>query len=322
MRKAVTAAISACLSLVLAACGTGAGEKKETASPASQQTVKLGLTQFVEHPALDTIRQGIIDGLKTSGYEEGKNLEVDYQNAHGDVNNTVSIAQKFAGDGKDMVVAITTPSAQAAAKVITDKPVVFSTVTDPISAQLVSSLEKPDKNVTGTSDKVSMEQQLQLMKSVMPQLKTVGVVYTTSEINAEVQVKELEEAGISNLSEVQLATQSLVGKAEAILIPIDNTVVSSFEAVLGVAKQAKIPVFASDVDTVKRGAVATYGIDYYQMGKQTGEMAARILHGQKIADNPVEVSKKTDLYINEAAAAAFGLTVPAELKQQAKEIFK
>jgi putative ABC transport system substrate-binding protein len=333
MRKAVTVAISACMSLVLAACGAGAGKQQETSAPAAQQTVKLGLTQFVEHPALDTIRQGILDGLKASGFEEGKNLEVDYENAHGEVNNTVSIAQKFAGDGKDMVVAITTPSAQAAAKVITDKPVVFSTVTDPISAQLVSSLEKPDKNVTGTSDKVSMEQQLQLIKSVMPQVKTVGVVYTTSEINAEVQVKELEEAGkklgvsvvkagISSLSEVQLAAQSLVGKAEAILIPIDNTVVSSFEAVLGVAEQAKIPVFASDVDTVKRGAVATYGIDYYQMGKQTGEMAARILKGQKIADNPVEVSKKTDLYINEAAAAKFGLTLPAELKQQAKEIFK
>ncbi|MFY0545280.1 ABC transporter substrate-binding protein [Brevibacillus sp. H7] len=331
MRRAASLFLSACLSMTLAACGNDAVQKAD--APASQQTIKLGLTQFVEHPALDSVRQGIVDGLKASGYEEGKNLEIDFQNAHGEMNNTVSIAQKFAGDGKDMVVAIATPSAQAVAKAITDKPVVFSTVTDPVSAQLVSSLDKPDKNVTGTSDKVSMEQQLDLIRTFLPNLKKLGVVYTTSEVNSQVQVKDLEEsgkkngievvkAGISSLSEVQLATQSLVGKVEAILIPIDNTVVSSFEAVLGVAEQSKIPVFASDVDTVKRGAVATYGIDYYKMGKQTGELAARILKGQPVSETPVEVSKETDLYINETAAAVFGLSLTDEIKKRAKEIVK
>lgn len=335
MRRAVSLVLTAVLGLSLAACGNGTTGEKTDAAPASssQQTVKVGLTQFVEHPALDAIHQGIVDGLKASGYEEGKNLELDYQNAHGDMNNTVSIAQKYAGDKKDLVVAIATPSAQAAAKAITDKPVVFSSVTDPLSAQLVSSLDKPDKNVTGTSDKVSMEQQLKLVKTFLPQLKKLGVIYTTSEVNSEVQVKELEEAaskegveivkaGISQLSEVQLAAQGLASKADAIFIPIDNTVVSSFEAVLGAAEQSNIPVFASDTDTVKRGAIATYGIDYYQIGKQTGEMAARILKGQKVSETPVEISKQADLYINETAAAKFGLTVPEELKQQAKEIIK
>jgi putative ABC transport system substrate-binding protein len=335
MRRAVHAVLAACLSIALTACGTQSGQTTDATATAAngQQTVKLGLTQFVEHPALDAIRQGIVDGLKASGFEEGKNVELDYQNAHGDMNNTVSIAQKFAGDGKDLVVAIATPSAQAAAKAIADKPVIFSSVTDPLSAQLVSSLEKPDKNVTGTSDKVSMEQQLELVKRFLPHLKKLGVIYTTSEVNSEVQVKELEEAakkqgievvkaGISQLSEVQLAAQGLASKTEAMFIPIDNTVVSSFEAVLGAAEQHKVPVFASDTDTVKRGAVATYGIDYYQIGKQTGEMAARILKGQKVADTPVEVSKQTELYINETAAAKFGLAIPDELKQQAKEIFK
>ncbi|TGV12013.1 sugar ABC transporter substrate-binding protein, partial [Mesorhizobium sp. M00.F.Ca.ET.186.01.1.1] len=157
MRRAVSMVLTTLLAISLAACGNQTGGQNEaTATSSGQgQTVKLGLTQFVEHPALDAIHQGILDGLKQSGYEEGKNLEVDYQNAHGDMNNTVSIAQKYAGDKKDLVVAIATPSAQAAAKAITDKPVLFSSVTDPISAQLVSSLEKPDKNVTGTSDKVS-----------------------------------------------------------------------------------------------------------------------------------------------------------------------
>ncbi|UIO40900.1 sugar ABC transporter substrate-binding protein [Brevibacillus brevis] len=334
MRRAVSMVLTALLAFSLAACGNETGGKTETAATTGQgQTVKLGLTQFVEHPALDAIHKGILDSLKDAGYEEGKNLEVDSQNAHGDMNNTVSIAQKYAGDKKDLVVAIATPSAQAAAKAIADKPVIFSSVTDPISAQLVGSLEKPDKNVTGTSDKVSMEQQLKLVKTFLPGLKKLGVIYTTSEINSEVQVKELEDAaqkqgveiikaGISQLSEVQLAAQSLASKADAIIIPIDNTVVSSFEAVLGAAEENKIPVFASDTDTVKRGAVATYGIDYYQIGKQTGDMAARILKGQSVADTPVEISKQADLYINETAAAKFGLTITEALKQQAKEIIK
>lgn len=340
MRRAVSFVLTGVLSLALAACGTGNEQVASTgnaptpaAEPEQQQAIKLGLTQFVEHPALDSISQGILDGLKEAGFEDGKNLSVDLQNAHGDMNNTVTIAQKYAGDQVDMVIAIATPSAQAAAKAITDRPVIFSAVTDPLSAQLVSSLEAPDKNVTGTSDKVSMEQQLELVKSFLPDLKKLGVIYTTSEVNSEVQVKDLEaaaekagveivKAGISQLNEVQLATQGLVGKADAIFIPIDNTIVSSFEAVLGVAEQHNLPVFASDTDTVKRGAIATYGIDYYQVGVQTGEMAARVLNGKAVAETPVEVSKVAELYINETAAAQFGLEIPEELKKQAKELIQ
>lgn len=338
MRKVFGFVLSFSMMALLAGCGGNAAAPSTpaTASASSApepKTIKLGLTQFVEHPALDSVRQGILDGLAEKGYKEGENLQVDYQNAHGDMNNTVTIAQKYAGDKNNMVIAIATPSAQAVAKTIADAPVIFSTVTDPVSAQLVSSLEKPDKNITGTSDKVSMEQQLELIQKFLPDLKKLGVIYTTSEVNSGVQVAELEEAaktkgieivkaGVTNLNEVQLGASSLVGKAEAIFIPIDNTVVSAFEAVLGVAEQEKIPVFASDLDTVKRGAVATYGIDYYKMGKQTGEMAARVLGGKTIAETPVEISKETDLYINEKAAQTFGLTINDELKNSAKEIFK
>lgn len=341
MRRVGSFVLTALLSLTLAACGAGSNSGSQPAAAPSteattgetQQTVKLGLTQFVEHPALDSIREGILDGLKEAGYEEGKNLAVDYQNAHADMNNTVTIAQKYAGDQKDIVIAIATPSAQAAAKAITDRPVIFSAVTDPLSAQLVSTLEAPDGNVSGTSDKVSMEQQLELIQTFLPELKKLGVIYTTSEVNAEVQVKELEaatnkagvelvKAGTSQMSEIQLAAQTLVGKVDAIFIPIDNSVVSAFEAVLSVAEQNKLPVFASDTDTVKRGAVATYGIDYYKMGVQTGEMAASVLKGQTIAQTPVEVSKSADLYINETAADKFGLSLTEALKQQAKELIK
>lgn len=339
MRKAIGLFAMGFLAISLAACGSGPKETASGSAPAEQKqdanakVHKVGITQFVEHPALDSVHKGIVDGLAEAGYQEGKNVTFDYQNAHGEAANTVSIAQKFASDKDDMVIAIATPSAQAVAKTITDAPIVFSTVTDPVSAQLVASLEKPDKNITGTSDKVSMEKQLELIQKFIPNLKKLGVVYTTSEVNSEVQVKDLEatakskgielvKAGVSSQTEVQMGAQSLVGRVEAILIPIDNTVVSSFEGVLGVAEQAKIPVFASDIDTVKRGAVATFGIDYYKMGKQTGQMAAKILSGQKVGDTPVEVSKEMDLYINEKAAKTFGLTISDELSKSAKEIIK
>ncbi|QDX91453.1 ABC transporter substrate-binding protein [Brevibacillus laterosporus] len=338
MRKVTRFMMSIGLALSLAACGAAPSEKQEGATPATGQSaqdknVKIGVSQFVQHPALDSIYQGIKDGLKDRGFEEGKNLEVDYQNANGELNNSITIAQKFASDKKDVAVAIATPSAQALAKAIEDVPVVFTTVTDPISAGLVSSLDKPDKNVTGTSDKLSMEAQLKLVQRFIPSIKKIGVIYTTAEVNAEVQVKDLQAAGqkmgievvpagISSQNEVQMGAQSLVGKVEAIFIPIDNTVVASIEGVLSVAEKAKVPVFASDMDTVKRGAVATYGIDYYKMGKQTGEMVARILSGQSVADTPVEIGKDTELVINEKAAQTFGLTISDDLRKEAKEIVK
>lgn len=332
--------MSVSMMLTLAACG--GAKPAEQAKPSEQtaatdnkaaKSFSIGLTQFVEHPALDAIQKGIVDGLSQAGYQEGKNLQIDLQNAHADMNNTVSIAQKYAGDKKDMVIAIATPSAQAVAKAISDKPVIFSAVTDPVAAGLVGALDKPDKNVTGTSDKLSMAKQLELIQGFLPNIKKLGVLYTTSEVNSGVQVQELEEAakakgieivkaGVSTGTEVQLATQSLAGKAEAVLIPVDNTVVSAVEGVLMAAEPIKLPVFASDTDTVKRGAIATYGIDYYKIGVQTGEMAARVLDGKQISETPVEVSKEADLYINEQAAAKFGLTIPDELKKAAKEIVK
>ncbi|MGD8189621.1 ABC transporter substrate binding protein [Brevibacillus ginsengisoli] len=337
MRKSMSLFVCTLLTaFVLGGCGSAnvQNSSQTTTAPTSQaHKVKLGLTQFVQHPALDSVHKGIVDGLAEDGFKDQDNLQIDFQNANGDMNNTVTIAQKFASDQDDAVVAITTPSAQAAAKAVTNTPVIFSTVTDPVSAQLVQSMDKPEGNITGTSDKVPMEKQLEVIQQMMPSIKKLGVLYTTSEVNSGVQVDELEKAakakgiqlvktGISSQSEVQLATQSLVDQVDAILIPIDNTVVSAFDGVLMVAEKAKKPVFASDTDTVKRGAVATYGIDYYQMGKQTGHMVAKILKGQKVSNTPVEVCKETNLYINETAAAKFGLTVPDQLRKQAKEIFK
>lgn len=304
-----------------------------TAKPESQQLISIGITQIVQHDALDAVRKGILDGLASNGFRDGEQIKVDYQDAQNEINNAITIANNFAADKKDMIIAISTPSAQAAAQATQDIPIVFATVTDPVAAGLVDALDKTDGNITGTSDQLPMELQVDLIRKFIPDIKKLGVIYSTSEVNAGVQADQIEEsaatkgieivrAGITTTSEVKVATESLIGKVEAILIPVDNTVVSAIDGVLSVAQEAKIPVFASDTDTVRHGAVATYGIDYYKMGVQTGEMAARILKGEKISENPVEVTKNVDLTINKKAAKLFELPVPSELEKEAKEIIE
>lgn len=307
---------------LLAACGTGKQGGK---------TISIGITQIVEHPALDAVRDGIIEGLANHGYVEGKNLKIDIKNAQGDMTNAITIANGFALDKKDMIFAIATPTAQAAAQATSEIPILFAAVTDPVAADLVGALDQIDGNITGTSDQLPMNLQLDLIQRFIPELKSLGVVYTTSEVNSGVQLNDIEKAaeergiqvvrsGITNSSEVRVATEAILDKVDAILIPVDNTVVSAFEGVLTASQKNKIPVFASDTDTVKRGAIATYGIDYKRMGLQTADIAARILDGGKLADNPVEVTKSGELTINLKAAESVDLVVSDALKNEAVEL--
>ncbi len=323
-RGAFTLLIFILLVEIMSGCGTAnKGAQKEV--------ISIGISQIVEHPALDALRLGILEGLVQNGYKEGENLKVDYKNAQGDMNNGITIANGFVLDKKNMLITIATPTTQAAAQATKDIPIVFAAVTDPVAADLVSALDKIDGNITGTSDQLPMSLQIDLIQRFIPDIKNLGVVYTTSEVNAGVQVDAIEQAatplginvvraGITNSSEVRVATEAILKKVDAILIPVDNTVVSAFEGVLLVAQKEGVPVFASDTDTVKRGAVATYGIDYKKMGIQTGEMAARILKGEKLEDNPIEVTKNADLTINLSAVTSFGLEVSDELKKEAKEL--
>lgn len=296
-----------------------------------KDVISIGISQIVEHPALDALRLGILEGLTKEGFRDGEKLKVDIKNAQGDINNAITIANGFVLDKKNMIITIATPTTQAAAQATKEIPIIFAAVTDPVAADLVTALDKIDGNITGTSDQLPMSLQIDLIKRFIPNITNLGVVYTTSEVNAGVQVDDIEQAakasgihvvraGITNSSEVRVATESILKKVDAILIPIDNTVVSAFEGVLSVTQKEGVPVFASDTDTVKRGAVATYGIDYGQMGVQTGEMAARILKGEKLADNPIEVTKNAELTINLTAATIFGLQVSDELKKEAKEL--
>lgn len=304
------------------------------AGVAQAETVTLGITQIVEHPALDASRQGALDELAERGYVEGDNLEVDFQNAQGDTSIAAQIARKFAGDRPDLVLAISTPSAQAAASALQDDtPIVFTAVTDPLIAKLVSDMDAPGGNITGVVDAPPLEAQLQLIRDMFPEAERLGVIYNPGEANSVSQAEklgvmapeldfELVEVTASRTSEVMGAARSLAGRADAIYVPVDNTVVSALESVLKVGYDADIPVFTGDNSSVERGALASLGFSYYDMGRQTGEMIASILGGEKAGDLPVGTVEKLELILNRGAAEQIGYEIPAEFEEQAVEIFE
>lgn len=323
----------------LSACGSAqttgtngnssTSQGNETAS-STEKTFKIGITQIVSHPALDSARQGFIDALKENGYEEGKNVTFDMQNAEGSQDTAKSIADKFVSNKVDMILAIATPTAQAAAQTTKDIPILITAVTDPVDAGLVASMDKPGGNVTGTTDMNPVKEQIQLVTRLTSG-KRLGILYNSGESNSVVQVKmakeaaqefglTVEEAGVTNSSEVKAAAESLATKVDAFYVPTDNTVVSALESVIGVAEAKKIPLVVGEGDSVKRGGLITYGIDYYQLGYQTGEMAVKILKGEaKPADMPVESQKDLKLYVNETEAKKIGITIPQDLLDKADE---
>ncbi len=311
---------------ILVGCGgdSGSGEG---------EVVKLGIIQIAEHPALDAAREGFLDTLAQNGYVEGDNLIVDYQNAQGDQATLQSIASKFVQDKKDIILAIATPSAMTMANETKDIPILITAVTDPVAAKLVESLEKPGTNVTGTTDMNPVAKQLELIKDFVPGAKTVGVIYSSSEINSEVQLQiareaapglgfELVEATVTSTNEVMQAAQSLIGKVDAIYLPTDNMVISSISAVLQVAETEKIPVIAGETNSVEQGALATLGIDYAKLGSQTGEMALRILKGDNPQDMAIEEQQESSIVINLQAAERMGVTVTDEIKAKAARLIQ
>lgn len=317
-----------------AGCGAkdnASGGTAASAKPDAKKVYKIGISQIVEHPALDATRQGFLAALKDNGLVEKDNLEVDYQNAQNDMSNNTTIAQKFAADKKDLVLGIATPSAQALAQAVKDAPVMFTSVTDPLGAKLVSSLEKPGGNVTGVMDQHPEEitKLMDFIAAEFPKIKTVGTVANEGEQNSQISVKRAEDAlkkhnikvvraSAANSSEVKQAAESLVGKVDAIYVNKDNTVVAALESVIQVAEKNKLPFFAGDVDSVKRGAFATYGYEYYDIGYTTGKMAVEILkNGKKPGDLAVKFPDKLDLYLNLKAAKAEGVEVPSSVKDKA-----
>ncbi|ENM5739325.1 ABC transporter substrate-binding protein [Vibrio mimicus] len=285
------------------------------------KTAKVAVSQIVEHPALDATRQGLLDGLKAKGYEEGKNLEFDYKTAQGNPAIAVQIARQFVGENPDVLVGIATPTAQALVSATKTIPIVFTAVTDPVGAKLVKQLEQPGKNVTGLSDLSPIEQHVELIKEILPNVKSIGVVYNPGEANAVSLMEllklsaakhgiKLVEATALKSSDVQSATQAIAEKSDVIYALIDNTVASAIEGMIVAANQAKTPVFGAATSYVDRGAIASLGFDYYQIGVQTADYVAAILEGKEPGTLDVQVAKGSDLVINKTAADKLGISIP------------
>jgi putative ABC transport system substrate-binding protein len=325
------AASVAATALVLTACGGSTPEAPAT-SGAGVEPVKIGINQYLTHPSLDAVATGFKKGMADAGYT-GDLVSYDEQNPQGEAATNTAIVGKFASDSDiDLVLAIATPAAQAAAQSITNIPVLFSAVTDPVDAKLVASNEAPGANVTGTSDKNPVKEQLELLTQIKPDAKSVGIVYSSGEANSAIQVQwakeaagelglTIEEKAISASSEVQQAASSL--NVDAFYVPTDNAVVSALEGLIQVAQDKKIPVISADGESVERGATATYGINYEKLGEQTAAMAVKILRGEaEPASMPVETLTEVDLYLNTAAAEKIDLTFPEDLVSKAAENFK
>ena len=301
------------------------------AAPAAAQQKSVAVTAIVEHPALDAVRDGIKDALAKAGYEDGRNLKWQYQSAQGNTGTAAQIARKYVGDRPDAIVAIATPSAQALVAATKTIPVVYSAVTDPVAAQLVPAMGPSGSNVTGVSDLLELSRQVELIKQVVPEARRVGMVYNPGEANSMVVVERLRQllpqAGMSLVEaaaprtvDVGSAARSLIGKVDVIYTSTDNNVVSAYESLVKVGNDAKIPLVASDTDSVKRGAIAALGIDYRDLGEQTGRMVVRILKGEQPGAIASETSSNLELHVNPGAAKKQGVTLSETLLKSAAKI--
>ena len=314
----------------LALSGCAASEPEASAS---DDMITIGISQIVQHQALDDAREGFKQAFVDAGYVEGTDIEFDEQNAQGEQATASTIAAKFAADKVDLVLAIATPTAQAAAQTIIDIPVLFTAVTEPKEAGLVESWEKPGSNISGTSDLNPVKEQLELIQEILPDAQTVGIIYSSGEVNSDVQVElakeaakdlglTIKEATVTNSSEVAQATVSL-GDVDAIYIPTDNRVTEGLEAVIQYSESNQIPLFGAENGQVERGAIATYGISYTDLGYQTGQMAIRILEdGENPADMPVETLDTIEFILNPVAAERMGVTLSEELIAKADRIIE
>lgn len=297
--------------LTLVACSSSSSDKS------SSEAVKVGILQYMEHESLTAAREGFVAELEANGYKEGEKLVLDYQNAQGDQANLQTISEQLI-DGNDIVLAIATPAAQSLATVSTETPILFTAVTDPLSADLVESIEKPGGLLTGTSDQAPIDKQVELLGQAVPDAKTVGILYTTSERNSEVQVEQAKELfekagykvvvkGITSTNEVQDATTSLMKDVDAIFVPTDNTIASTMTMIGELSVEHQIPVIGGSTDMVDEGGLLTYGTNYEALGRQTAKMAIKIIEGADVSETAVEYPETVSLHVNEDIAKQLGI---------------
>jgi putative ABC transport system substrate-binding protein len=312
-------------------------EKKETAEneKAAEESYTIGIGQFAEHGSLDNCREGFLKGLAEEGIVEGQNLTVLYENAQTDGGTSSQIMANFLAKDVDMICAIATPIAQSAYSAArdTDVPVIYTAVTDPVLAELATEDGTPVGEITGTSDKLPVEEQLEMIRTLLPDAKTIGILYSTSEINSVSAIEEYKaaapqygfeivESGISGTADIPLAADNLLEKVDCLNNLTDNTVVSVLPMILDKAAKKNIPVFGSEIEQVKIGCLATMGLDYVSLGAQTGHMAAQVLKGEKKASEmKFEVITEASFYGNTQVAENLGVTIPEDLAAKATELF-
>lgn len=349
--KIIAITIVSTMMMAMAGCGSTASQTTENAAPqasaeteitdesvpqtANTETYTIGISQFAEHGSLDNCREGFIEGLAEAGIVEGENLTVSYSNAQADTGTASTISDSFVSQKVDMICAIATPSAASAYNscMNTDIPVIYTAVSDPIASGFAREDKSSVGNITGTSDALAVTAQLEMIRQIMPDAKKIGIIYTTSETNSASTVAEYEKyaadygfemvtTGINTIADVDLAASDIVGKVDCITNLTDNTVVSALQTVLNKATAAGIPVFGSEVEQVKAGCVASMGLEYFELGKQTGAMAAKVLRGEATAESmEYEVISEPSLYVNTTAADLVGITLDADYVASASESF-
>lgn len=338
-RQILGVMLSAVMVLGLTACG-GTAQTQETAATAQDGAAEgnyvIGISQFAEHGSLDNCREGFLAGLAEEGITEGTNLTVLFDNAQADTGTAGTISDNFVSKKADLICAIATPSAMSAynSTLNTDIPVIYTAVSDPVGAGLANADGSPVGNITGTSDALAVDAQLKMIRELLPDATKIGILYTTSEANSVSTVAQYKEiagnygfeivdSGINTLADVDLAAADLVTKADCITNLTDNTVVSALQTVIAKASDAGIPVFGSEVEQVRAGCVASMGLEYYELGRQTGHMAAKVLKGEaKAGELNYEVITEPSLYVNTAAAERVGLTLPEEFVASAYQVFE
>lgn len=297
-----------------------------------KKTVKVGVLQYVSHPSLDLIYKGIQEGLAEEGYK-ADDIEIDFMNAEGDQSKVATMSKQLVSNGNDVLIGIATPSAQGLAAATKDKPIVMGAITDPVGANLVKNLEKPGGNITGVSDHNPAKQQLELIKKLTPNVKTIGALYSSSEDNSKTQVEEFkklaEEAGykveeysVPSTNEIASTMNVMTGKVDAIWIPIDNTIASAFATVVSSNKDAKKPIYPSATAMVEEGGLASVVVDQHDLGVATGKMAAKILKGAKPEETPVEIFNQGKSVINKKSAKELGITVPEDALKEAGQVIE
>jgi len=315
---------------MLTGCGGSGNDKAASGAAETKKIYNVGIVQLVEHPALDAANKGFVDALTKRGYKEGENIKYDRHNAQADQSNLQNIAQRFVSSKLDLIYAIATPAAQTMANATKDIPIVGSAITDYKSAKLVKDDAKPGTNVTGTTDMNPIKEQIELLKKLVPGTKSMGIIYNSSEVNSQIQADVAKKVAadlgmtteivtISTVNDIQQAANSLVGKVQAMYIPTDNVMASAMPTLTSITNEKKIPVICGEANMVKGGALATLAVDYYELGKQSGEMAADILEGKsKPADMAIQAQKTYETFINKKNVDQLAIEIPADLQKYIK----